>query len=319
MANDTTTTVDSLDASLNDLLKAARATQTVDSIIKSEGLQIEGGVGDDFAGTSDAGKLDDMMIAKMTAAGFSPAQAKAMVGFMGEMINHDRPSPTGKGKMKGKQMAFGDDEGGEEPEEEPEEQEEPEEEEAPAKRKGKLAKSFHEQFVEDSDIANALDVSPFIEALTLRTTEALDSIQKSVRKGRSDQDRVNKAMAIALVQVGTLCKSQAHVINELGKRIGIVERTPNAQKGATSGAQALHKSMPGEAGPGAGDLRKGELVSTLSYMNLEKGIREIGGEKMSDIIVKAEAGNIVPPSVLAAAQTFLRTHPMEADTAKRYA
>ncbi len=126
-------------------------------------------------------------------------------------------------------------------------------------------------------------------------------------------------MASSLVMLGGVVKSQSGIINELGKRLGMVERTPNAPKGATSHAQALHKAMPGEAGAGgSNELRKSELVATLSYMNCEKRIKDIGGERMTDLIVKAEAGNIVPPHVMAAAQTFLRTHPMEADTAKTY-
>lgn len=338
-----TTSVEALNASLTDLLKAADATSIVDGLRKSVStsgsISEEGGRGDDFADSGDAGSIEDLMIGKMVAAGMGAEAARdiaaSMRGHMGSaptqatsggkgfpMVQHDRVSPKGK--------AFGQDEGGEEEEEEGEE-EEPEEQ-PQGKMRGKrgkvppqfaepgMQKSFAEQFAEDDDITKAVDVSPFIEAITARTADGLDAIAKSVRIGRRDQTRMNKAMAVALYQTGALLKSQSHVIAELGRRLNIVEAQPQPTRGFVgepAAKRALVKALPG-AGGGEQKLTKRNIVSALSYMNLEKGIKEIGGTRTTDLIVKAEAGDITGKSVLDAVNTFLRVHPMERDAAINY-
>lgn len=298
--------VDGLEASLQDLIKAADATDLAKAYggtsVEYSGRHDEDGKGGGGgAEASDIGGLDDMMIGKLTEAGI-PADVIAEFGAF----------------MSAKQ---------EEGEEEEEEEEEGEEEEPAAKMGGKvphdrpvpgMGKSM-DALRQDADIGDAVDVSPFLEALTARMAEQLDNVRKSHASFQSNQAGVNRAQAAALYQMGTLMKSQTEVISELGRRLGIVERVPAPQRGATTTpmARALAKSMPGEAGVGGEALSKSELVSTLTYMNLEKSIRDINGRKTGELAMLADSGSIDEETV-AAARHFLMTHPNEAQVAKQY-
>ncbi len=299
-----TTQVDALEASLHDLLKAADATDLADKLIKGSG--IETGTGDSLAGPGDAGSLEDMMIAKMSEAGYSvdAGTAASLVGLAASFFD----------KMKGKAFGEPDADGDED-----------EEEEQVGKRKGGavpipgMQKSFAQTFRDDDDISKAVDVSPFLEAIAARTSEGLDSLSKSQRAIEKKGDRFQKAAAIAIVQVGSLVKSQQAIIAELGRRLGIAERQPMQAKGVTGTARPLNKSMPGEIGPGAPQpLQKNEFLSVLSFMNIRKSMREIAGMKTSDIISKANSNAPVPQDAVDAVQLFLKTNPQDAVAARSF-
>ena len=345
---------DSLEASLSDLLKAADAEDTVDALRKGgkEHSNVSGGVSYDTSGftdesgksgggvTTDVGTLDSLMVGRMVQDGMPAEQAKALAGFLtseggaallGKMgfVHNKRPTPAGK--MKGYQ---GDKE---------DEEDEDEEMSAYARgyydamqeglgksgdpaggKPGEDAKpgegdpeSFKKSFSEDTDIGDAVEASPFMEALTARTTEALDTLNKSIKGGRKKQDTVNKSVAVVMYQQGQLVKSQAAIIGELGKRLGIVEATPLPPKGATTDAEALNKSF-GAGDPKVGDnLNKSQLASALSYMRFEKGIDTIGGQKTGELACRAESGDVTEET-LDYAKKYLQTHPAQAQEALTY-
>lgn len=290
MSNEEVTT-GGLEASLKDLLKAADAT----SLVKGEGgvaiehsghMDERGKVGGGLE--SNTGGIDTLMIGKMAHAlstqGFSDAQITA---FM-------------TAKME-------------------DEEEEDEEDVEKSLFGGDLSKSM-DTFREDSDIADAVDVSPFLEALTQRMAESVDKVGAGLTKSVAHQGQVNAAQAAATHQIGTLVKSMAHILDALDSRLNLIERAPAPRKGATSlsGAAAMHKSMPGEAGTGGGQLKKSEILKTLTYMNLEKGIKDIGGRSTTEIIGLFEGGNVLDPQTMQAVQGFLSAHPSEAQTARTY-
>jgi hypothetical protein len=325
---------DALQASLDDLLKAA-GTSKEEVLSKGSGSDSEmdgtsistsghederGKVGGGMAGKGDIGPQSSapwetkMMIAKMMEAGYiSPGPNFA--GFAGSDYMKELA-----GKMEG-------DEG-------KEEEKELKEKELKAKADGGFIpdsrptptqKSHSDDFGQDPAIADAIDASDFMEAITTRTTESLDALGKSLAESETRQSGINTATAQAVFEVGTLIKSQQVVIHELGTRLGIVEKQPAPPKGATTltAAQTLSKSLPNEAGPGGGGgkydaLNKSDIARTLSYMNLEKGISEIGGTRTADLVCKAEGGGIVSEATLEATKRFLTTHPNEAERALNY-
>jgi len=310
---DDTVTLEGIDMALADLVKAAEATDLVKgggdaNRVEHSGHNDERGkVGGGRADYSDAGGLDNMMVGKMASAGI-PAD---MIAEFGDFL---------AGKQKGDEEEDEDEDEGDEDEENMEGMR--------GKRYGKssafdeygepLQKSM-DTFREDSDIANALDVSPYLEAMTMRTAEQIDDMRKSLHEQSSSQYEVNRRQAAALFQIGTLVKSQSAVIEALGERLGLIERTPNAPKGATStvGARALQKSMPGEAGRGEG-LRKSELLSVLSYMNLEKGVKSIGHQRTVEAIGLLEGGGTVSEDVIRAAHDFIASNPTLEQEARSY-
>lgn len=294
-------TDDGLGNALDELLKAADATSLSKAATHSgkgsNSVETSGRVDEDgassgtLAGDGDVGGLDSLMVAKMSAAGIPAGIINAFSAFMKK-----------------------------EDEEEEEEEEGEEEEEAFKSLEPSFQKSM-DAYREDADLSDTIDVSPFLEALTARTADQLDAIRKSAGHFEGNQNHVNQKLAAALHQIGGLLKSQTGVIQALGERLNLVERTPAPQKGATqlSGAQPLHKALPGELGQGGKELRKSEILSTLTYMNLEKGMHEINGQRTSELVGLFEGGNVIDEKTVGAVKSFLQTHPNEADAARQYA
>jgi hypothetical protein len=223
----------------------------------------------------------------------------------GGFFSHTRPSPTGKMSGKPPMPPFG----------------------GKAKGYGKsggfsgepLTKSL-DALRSDPDIGDAIDVSAYLEGMTARVAEQLDSLAKGIHGGHSEQRKVNREFAAALWQTGKLVKSQAQVINALGQRLGLVESAPAPARGVQDPrrAQALAKSMPGEAGAGGGRLGKSEILNTLSYMLLEKGVKEINGQSTREVIGLFEGGNVIAPETVGAVESFLRQHPGENQKARSF-
>lgn len=294
-------TDDGLGNALDELLKAADATSLSkaathsgkgsNSVETGGHVDETGTTSGTLAGDGDVGGIDTLMVAKMSAAGIPTAMINAFAAFM-KKVEEDEEED--------------DDEEGEE--------------EAYKSLEPAFQKSM-DAYREDSDLSDTIDVSPFLEALTARTADQLDAIRKSAGHFEGQQNHVNQKLAAALHQIGGLLKSQTGVIQALGERLNLVERTPAPQKGATqlSGAQPLHKALPGELGQGGKELRKSEILSTLTYMNLEKGMHEINGQRTSELVGLFEGGNVIDEKTVGAVQSFLQTHPNEADAARQYA
>jgi hypothetical protein len=297
-------TDDGLGKALDELLKAADATSLAKGATHSgkgsNSVETGGHVDEDgttsgtLAGSGDVGGIDTLMVAKMSAAGIPAGIINAFSAFMSKEDEED------------------EDEG----------DEDEDEKENPFDKS--LEPSFQKSmdaYREDSDLSDTIDVSPFLEALTARTADQLDAIRKSAGAFEGQQNHVNQKLAGALHQIGGLLKSQTGVIQALGERLNLVERTPAPQKGATqlSGAQPLHKALPGELGQGGQELRKSEILSTLTYMNLEKGMHEINGQRTSELVGLFEGGNVIDEKTVGAVRSFLQTHPNEADAARQYA
>lgn len=286
--------------SLEELVKAADATKVVSKAYGGNAVETSpfhdeaGDHSGKLADTGDVGSVEELMIGKMTDtllnAGFS---ASDIVAFM-----------SGKGE---------EEEGSEEDEEE-------DEEEASMKSAPSDFRKSLEAFREDPDLADSMDVSPFLEALTAQTATQLDAINKSLRSQGEKQESVNKAQAAATYQIGMLMKGMAEVVQALNERMNLVERRPVAQaKGATTlqGAKPLTKSLAGEAGGGQ-PLAKSQILNTLTYMNLEKGIRQIHGVDTTSLVTQLEAGNLLDRQTQAAVEDFLVANPGEAEAAKSY-
>ena len=316
-------TLESIDGALVDLIKAAEATDLAKAyggvaIDQNPHVDNRGQTTGGYPEKGDVGVLDSMMVGKMQGAlidaGFS---ADAIAAFMGEAAEvgkmgkpadmsgsvgtNPRVSPPAHGntlaKMTGKQ--------------EDEEDEEDEEEEEG------VGKSF-DAFRSDPAIGDAIDVSPFLESLVQRTSERMDELGKSLMHQGARQDEVNKSMAVAVYGIGQLVKGMAPVLEALDTRLQLVERQPMPQKGHTNltGAQPVRKSFG--AGDGAPQLTKSQVLRTLSYLNLEKGMRDIGGRPTAEIIYQYEGGGDLSPQALQTVHQYLATHPNEAQVALTY-
>lgn len=332
-------TEDSLQASLDDLIKAAGATDAVDGLrkggIANSGFEDERGKqGGGQGSMSDAGGVDELMIGKLVAGGMSGDAAMSVVGtLMGLLTEQGMLGRKTKAEVEEEESTGGGDGDGDGDDDDDSEgmsgyargyydamQKMGKSQDSDKGGKGDtLRKSHAEAFAEDRDIAEGVDASPFLEQLTANTTRSLDALRKSIQSGRADQSTVNKSLALALHQMGSLSKSQGRVIDELAKRLGMVEATPAAPKGARTlaGAQALTKSIGSGNGEGQA-LTKSQAAATLMYLRFEKGMDKIEGEPIGQLAVFAESGGTVSNNVHAYIQKWLATHPSERTQALSY-
>lgn len=317
------TTLEGIEKSLGELLQAADATEMAKAYggtaVDSYGhVDERGKTSGGYADAGEMGGLDSMMIGKMQQAlveqGFTADQIAAfMRGKQSDDEDEEEEDEGDTGKM-GKPASTGGGVGTN-PRVKPSDSSS-----MNTDMGGPYGKSM-DMFKSDPDIAEAVDVSPYLEAMTAKTAEQLDALNKAIHSQSAQQNKMNKAQAVAIYNVGQLAKSIASVCAALDERLGLVESQPNPPKGHTqlTGAQPMNKAMPNEAGGGENQtLQKSQVLSTLSYMNLEKGIREIGGQPTSQVIGMYEAGGQLPQQALDAAYGFLQAHPHEAETALTY-
>jgi len=138
------------------------------------------------------------------------------------------------------------------------------------------------------------------------------------REGEDRFAQVPDAELLAAVEAPYVERAAQAVVDELGRRLGVVEAQPMPAKGARTltGAKALQKSAA-DGEPGGVSLSKSEVASVLTYMNLRKGITDIDGARTSDIVAGVESVGI-DRRHLQAVQDWLVSHPSEAEAAKRF-
>lgn len=311
--NEPEVTLESIDSALDNLVKAAEATDLAKAYggtsVETYGRVDENGKSKGtLADKGDIGGLDSMMIGKME-------QSLVEQGF---------PAAAIAAFMRGKQEEEDDDDGDEDGgKKKPPFGKSADHRPTPPPVEEHVSKSF-DAFTDDPAIADAIDVSPYLEALVQRTCEQLDGLGKSMSERGAKQDEVNKSMAVAVYGMGQLVKSIAAHATRLDQRLGLVEAQPNAPKGHTqlpTGARPMAKSFGHHGVEGQGgeqSLTKSMVLSTLSYLNLEKGVREIGGRSTSELIGLYEGGNQLAPQALHAVKRFLATNPGEANVAVTY-
>lgn len=309
-----TVTPDALDTALESLTKALEGTQAADALVK--GGQVYSGVSDERGKVSegsspDAGKIDSLMIGKMIGRLVNTGVLAAgpnMAGFANGQFGNDDEDGDGDNdeddeEMRGAMTAFR------------------------TQMKGladagffksekvsesNLRKSFIDEVGDDPEVREAIDASPFMQQLVDATASAIGKLEKSHASKATQQDTLIKATARAVVEVGTMFKS-------LNERLGIVEQTPNAPKGATSlsGARALQKSLAG-VGAGQSTLKKAHMLNVMSYMNLVKGIKSIGGRPSVETISKLDSANEISPEAVEEVGAFLTSNEGEALKAINY-
>lgn len=307
-----TVTVEGMSTALDELVKATDALDVLGkggdaSNVEHSGHNDERGkVGGGRADRGDAGGLDNMMVGKMAEAGIPVDMIADFSAFMSgkQSEEEEEEEEDENGKMKDKNHMKGYDK-------------------SDAKPDGEPLKKAMDEYREDKDVADGVDVSGYLEGFTAKTADMIDGVRKSMQASSNNQASVNAMQSRALHQIGSLLKSQSGVIEVLADRLGIVEKQPNPQRGAVTdaGAKTLSKGMPGEAGTDGEAMIKSqrELLNTLSYMNLEKSIKQIGSQQTNEAIYLLEGGGVVSDEVTAAAEAFLSQNPAEAETARTYA
>jgi len=290
----------------------------------------EGDQGGGQAGSKDIGGVDSLMIGKMIDGGSIVPSA----GLLGQMCDQE-PEKFGKGRMAGYLKGYKNAKDGEDMDS----GDGNDEDYMDGYKKGylmghgdgmgkshqdSLQKSVMDTLLEDNDIREGYDASDFMSSLVKGVSDQIDAFKKSMVSDRHVQGRVQQGVVRSLTQLSKSVAALAQVaplVNELAARLDIVERTPAAPPRGSlnkSQAQAAVKQLPGEAGNADRQLNKSQGASVLSYMNIEKGIREINGRKTGELAGLLESGNIIDAPTIEAINTFLDDNPKEASRALEY-
>jgi hypothetical protein len=148
-----------------------------------------------------------------------------------------------------------------------------------------LNKSLTERIeAADPDAAGLIDASDFLKSLVDETNGALSGISATVeRDGRTTrnllagQGQLLKATAQVLSNQNALIKSQQVVINEMGRRLGVLEGEPVIRKSQGADPRDVAPRHPGQGGGRGGD------PNALTKSQVQQGLR--------GLMLKAAAAN----------------------------
>ena len=136
----------------------------------------------------------------------------------------------------------------------------------------------------DPDASGLIDASDFLKSLVHETNEALSDIGAVVeRDGRTTrtllagQGALLKATAQVLSGQNNLLKSQQVVINEMGRRLGVLEGEPVVRKSQGVDPRDTRPRQPGQGGG------RGASPDALNKSQVQQGLR--------GLMVKAAAAN----------------------------
>lgn len=159
-----------------------------------------------------------------------------------------------------------------------------------------LAKSVTASIAQpkDPEVQAAVDVSPFLKAISTGNVEALSTLADTMEKSFAGQSEWNQAIGQAVGQIGLLVKSLRDEVH--GWAEGTNERPKAAQ--TVTQAQVLQKSFAGNpnqggAGQDGEHLSKSVILDTMEAMHqdsIQKGRGGLAncGEDLNKSIAKYE-------------------------------
>ena len=185
-----------------------------------------------------------------------------------------------------------------------------------------LRKSFGDQLRDaDPNATELVDVSPFLKSLVTQTDVAITQLGNNIeREGMATrnllaaQGTLLKSTAGALSQTLTLVKSQQAIIDEMGRRLGMVEQQPLVRKSHGVDPRDTRQRNPGKPPP-----RGGEGSQQLTKSQVQQAYRELiqkadalGDTAAIERLVHAsallESANQIQPNMMAAVQAHIEGH-----------
>ncbi len=176
-------------------------------------------------------------------------------------------------------------------------------------------KSSRESLLEDPGIADAIEISEFLESFVTKSGHLMDSQREILNKSIQEQRQVNFALAKALQAQGKVLAEQTTLVKSMAKSLGAYEDAPVAPKGKTrvskvgrpfgdAGGGAGEAIVKGQGGGGEVDLTPAGLMNDLEAMIMksEDGIME--GNDLNFALIKCESSGVVDRTTLNQIQTF---------------
>lgn len=182
-----------------------------------------------------------------------------------------------------------------------------------------IHKSTRERVTDiDPDLDEMFDASPALANFASAIDTSFDEFRKSISNDGRATRQLLKAQGTVLRAIGQviydqdqLIKSQTTVIEELGKRLKIVETTPQAPRATRTrdnGVQRpITKSSVGGDGPTGDDLSKAQLQAGMRRLLIKAGERgdEQAIERLTHNTAKLESFGRVDDDVRAAVEAEL--------------
>jgi hypothetical protein len=106
-------------------------------------------------------------------------------------------------------------------------------------------KSFAKSFGEDETLSKALEVSEFLDALTVQTVDALDSLKKSLRKSRKEDFSYRQRQFAVQKATALLLKSMVQRQQQTDEILSRVLGQPALRKSLTGAAVAVDRKLGG--------------------------------------------------------------------------
>lgn len=184
---------------------------------------------------------------------------------------------------------------------------------SPGNGGGQLSKALEG----DDDLVKAMDLSPALDGLATRVSEAVDTLNAKLSKSIDDRSAFDRALANGLVLMGKVLRETNGRIDELQKSLDEVLDSPARDPKAVETDKPLTKALERPLGGGSAaatqmpafDRRK--LVPILESMHRSQAAKGLGGTSSSGCNIKEElakalTGGEVNPLILRDAAEFTK-------------
>lgn len=130
--------------------------------------------------------------------------------------------------------------------------------------------TISKSMIDDPESGNAtqelFDASPFFKSLVDRAGEALSETRELVERQGERHEQIVKAMVSVIGEQGKLLAKSSTVIDALGQRLGIVERTPGKPRAVTSDPRNVRDRQLNKAEGEDVALRKSTALTGLRLL-----------------------------------------------------
>ncbi len=169
--------------------------------------------------------------------------------------------------------------------------------------------SLSKSFGETDEINDAVDVSPFLDAVATRVTEGYGKLEHRIRKSLQRDESFQKALTSVIMPMAAILKSLDERQRRLDATLAKLTGQPVVRKSVASGAQPAERSL-GEAAPNGGNPAAGRALAKSFADNrqftspqemmahiidrIQKSNNQQESDNLSVLVTQIESRSVVP-------------------------